>query len=85
MFSHCQSLTNIDISKFNTSKVTNISKMFSHCYSLNFLDVTNIKISYRTNINGMFTGCSEKLIEIIKRQNKELIKEDSCEEYYCKK
>ena len=33
----------------------------------------------------MFTGCSEKLIEIIKRQNKELIKEDSCEEYYCKK
>ena len=33
----------------------------------------------------MFTGCSEKLIEIIKKQNKELIKEYSCEEYYCKK
>ena len=35
MFSECKSLTNINLSNFNTQNVTNMSHMFSHCYSLN--------------------------------------------------
>ena len=29
----CKSLTNIDLSNFNTQNVTNMSFMFSKCYS----------------------------------------------------
>ena len=34
MFFECKSLTNIDLSNFNTSKVTNMNYMFSECKSL---------------------------------------------------
>ena len=39
MFSYCSSLTNINLSNFNTQNVTNMSCMFSDCSSL-----TNINI-----------------------------------------
>ena len=34
MFCGCSSLKNIDVSKFNTKNVTNMSGMFSGCSSL---------------------------------------------------
>ena len=34
MFSGCNSLTNLDLSNFNTQNVTNMSAMFSGCKSL---------------------------------------------------
>ena len=34
MFSGCESLTNIDLSNFNTQNVINMSDMFYGCYSL---------------------------------------------------
>ena len=34
MFSGCKSLTNINLSNFNTQNVTNMSDMFSGCKSL---------------------------------------------------
>lgn len=34
MFSNCQSLTNLDLSNFDTSKVTYMSRMFSSCSNL---------------------------------------------------
>ena len=83
MFSHCESIDNLDVLKFNTNKVINMSKMFSHCYSLKFLDISNFKINNNTNIFGMFSGCSENLKEIIKKQNKNIIKVENCEDYNC--
>ncbi len=34
MFNYCNSLTNIDLSNFNTQNVTNMSSMFDGCNSL---------------------------------------------------
>ena len=41
MFSGCNSLTNIDLSIFNTQNVTDMNNMFNECASL-----TNINLSY---------------------------------------
>ena len=34
MFGHCESLTNLDVSNFNTSNVTRMYGMFSNCANL---------------------------------------------------
>ena len=46
MFDGCSSLTNIDLSNFNTNNVTNMSGMFNLCSSLNRKNVivNDIKI-----------------------------------------
>ena len=41
MFSHCSSLTSLDLFNFNTNNVKDMSCMFSHCSSLNSLDLSN--------------------------------------------
>jgi surface protein len=57
-FSGCQNLTNIDVSKFNTSNVTNMSGMFGGCKELKTIyagDGWNInKIEFS---KGMFANC----------------------------
>ena len=58
MFKYCSSLTTLDLSNFNTSKVTHIESMFSSCRSLANLDLSNFDTSNVTNMNGMFNGCS---------------------------
>ena len=35
MFNECKSLEELDLSNFNTSKVTNMENMFNNCISLN--------------------------------------------------
>ena len=40
-FYRSKSLTNLDLSKFNTSKVTDMSGMFEYCESLTNLDLSN--------------------------------------------
>ena len=58
MFSYCLSLTALDLSNFNTSKVTNMSRMFNNCSSLTNLDLSNFDTSKVTRTSGMFSGCS---------------------------
>ena len=41
MFYECNSLTNIDLSNFNTQNVTNMSYMFYECSSLTNIDLSN--------------------------------------------
>ena len=41
MFYGCSSLTSIDVTKFNTQKVTNMSNMFNGCSSLTSILVSN--------------------------------------------
>ena len=51
-----------DISKWNTSNVTNMSYMFNWCTSLSSLpDISKWNTSNVTNINGMFSGCKSSL------------------------
>ena len=58
MFSSCRDLTSLDLSNFNTSKVTEMFSMFDGCSALTSLDVSNFDTSNVTNMRGMFAGCS---------------------------
>ena len=57
MFSNSNSLTNLNLSNFNTQNVTNMSYMFYECESLINLDLSNFNTENVTNMNGMFCGC----------------------------
>ena len=54
MFSDMRSLTSLDLSNFDTSKVTNMSNMFSTMFSLSSLNVSNFDTSKVTNMDYMF-------------------------------
>ena len=58
MFRGCSSLTNLDVNKFNTSNVTNMSCLFYGCSSLTNLDVSHFNTNSVTEMNGMFRECS---------------------------
>ena len=58
MFNNCQSLTNLDLSNFDTSKVTDMSSMFYGCSSLTNLDLHSFDTSKVTDMSSMFYGCS---------------------------
>ena len=49
----------MDLSKLDTSKVTNMNKLFSGCSSLVSLDISGFSTSQVTNMAGMFLGCSK--------------------------
>ena len=57
MFSDCESLTNINLSNFNTQNVTNMSDMFSHCKSLININLYNYNTLNVINMNSMFFNC----------------------------
>ena len=57
MFYGCSSLTNIDLSNFNTNNVTDIGCMFNGCSSLNNIDLFNFNTNNVTDMNGMFGQC----------------------------
>ena len=59
MFSGCSSLTSLDVTHFNTEKVTNMGNMFYSCSSLTSLDVTNFNTAKVTNMRFMFSSCSK--------------------------
>ena len=52
------SLTSIDLTYLDTSKVTNMMGMFLGCINLTELDLSNFDTSKVTNMSGMFAGCS---------------------------
>ena len=53
MFYNCSKLTSLDVSKFDTSKVTNMSYMFSRC-GLISLDISNFNTFKVTDMSYMF-------------------------------
>lgn len=60
MFGNCYALSSIDVSGWNTAKVTNFYKMFSNCYSLTSIDISSWDMSLATATNStgaMFSGC----------------------------
>ena len=48
----------IDVSHFDTSKVTNMNTMFCSCSSVKKLDVSNFDTSKATDMHTMFCGCA---------------------------
>ena len=57
MFLGCRNLTSLDVTNFNTEKVTDMSRMFQNCYDLTSLDVSNFNTSKVTDMCCMFVGC----------------------------
>ena len=56
MFNGCNKLTTLDLSNFDTSKVTNFSSMFYSCSSLT--TVPQLDTSKGTDFGSMFYSCS---------------------------
>jgi len=57
MFRECTGITEIDLSNFNTSKVTNMYSMFYQCSSLTSLNLSCLNTSQVTDMAGMFFHC----------------------------
>ena len=57
MFCNCSALTSLDLSKFDTSNVTNMNNMFNYCESLTSLDLSKFDTSKVTDMNSMFCCC----------------------------
>ena len=58
LFKNCEKFKTIDLSGFDTSKVTNLSSMFSGCSGLTSLDLSGLDTSSVTDMGSMFSGCS---------------------------
>ena len=58
MFSELKNITEVDLSKFNASKVTNMKKMFFNCSSLTSINLNISNISFVTNLDNMFFRCN---------------------------
>ena len=56
MFKECSSLTSINLSSFDTSKVTTMGSMFESCSSLMSLDLSSFKTPLLENIYYMLSG-----------------------------
>ena len=58
MFYGCSSLTELDISGFDTGNVRNMTMMFYGCSSLTELDISSFDTGNITDMYGMFAYCS---------------------------
>ena len=58
MFYGCSSLTELDLSSFDTSNVTSFDFMFDGCSSLTELDVSGFDTSSAVSMYQMFASCS---------------------------
>ncbi|MBR0427941.1 MAG: BspA family leucine-rich repeat surface protein [Clostridia bacterium] len=59
MFYKCVKCTNIDVSKIDTSNVTNMGAMFSYCSELKELDVSSFDTQNVNIMTSMFNRCSQ--------------------------
>ncbi len=72
MFSECLSLKDINISNFNTNKVTNMGRMFENCPLLNKINLSNINTDNVIDMRAMFYNCSDILKMRIRRLYKHI-------------
>ena len=59
MFSACNHISEIDLSHFDSSQVTNMANMFYRCANLASLNLNDMKTSQVTNMNSMFYQCDK--------------------------
>ena len=65
MFNECSVLEDLDLSSFNTSKVTSMKSMFYKCDKLKNLNLLNFEINNNVDIEGMFIFKREANFRII--------------------
>lgn len=66
IFLSCNSISNLDLSHFNTSNVTNMSYMFNGCNNLTNLDLSSFDISKITNMLSMFSNMPTNALIYVK-------------------
>ena len=76
MFSHCSSLTSLNLSNFNNNKVEDMSYMFDSCSSLTSLNLSNFNTNNVNNVCYMFFGIKKKSCYLI-CNDKKILKEFS--------
>jgi surface protein len=59
MFYGCSKLPSLDVSNFNTEKVSNMRQMFYYCSSLKELEVRNFNTEKVDRMAGMFNNCNQ--------------------------
>jgi len=74
MFQKCSSLNSIDLSNFNTNKVTDMDCMFNGCSSLISINLSNFNTNNVTNMSCMFHNCSSLTLLDLSNFNCENIK-----------
>ena len=58
IFYKCTDITEVDMTNFDTSLITDMSEMFSMCYSLNSLNVENLNTARVKTFRYMFFECT---------------------------
>ena len=64
IFSYFTQLTRLDLSHFDTSKVTDMGAMFAYCGKLTSLDVTRFNTSNVTSMESMFANCHATSLDL---------------------
>ena len=59
MFQNCYSLINLNLSQFNTTKVTSIDFMFSDCHNLENLSLDTFNTLSCNSFNNTFDNCTK--------------------------
>lgn len=57
MFYNCSSLRSLDLSSFNTRKVTKMQRMFDKCTNLESIDLSSFDTENMGYMTGMFSSC----------------------------
>ena len=57
LFNNCQKLTTLDLSNFDTSKVTEMKSMFQNCLLLTSLNLSNFDTYKCNDFTNMFYNC----------------------------
>ena len=76
-FYECYYLTSIDLSKFDTSNVTNMSCMFGSCRGLTSIDLSGFDTSNVRDMDGIFVDCNS-LVEITLGTNWKFVGDKNC-------
>ena len=58
MFNQCLQLTSLDLSNFDTPKVTDMSNMFFYCTGLKTIDISNFNTQAVKDMKSMFRYCT---------------------------
>ena len=71
MFKECSSLEKLNLSNFNTNKVTDMSYIFFGCHAIKELNLPSyLKIYNVIYKNFILLGCSDEIINKIKETTK---------------
>ena len=57
MFGNCKKITELNMTKFDASLVTDMFAMFYRCEELKILDISNLNTKNVTNMHSMFDHC----------------------------